>query len=116
MKSSVKEALKSHSNYPTFKSICDTFNEWNVENYPLKYQPEEILEFTAPYIVHFKDGGGQIAFVSKIKNDSVTYYESYKSKREITSKEYLERCSGAVILLNPDERSGEKDYRNEMAG
>ena len=117
-KSSVKEALKSHSHYPTFKSICDTLNEWNVEHYPLKYQPEETLEISAPYIVHFKSGGGQIAFVSEIENDLVTYYESYRIKREITSKEYLERCSGAVILLNPDERSGEKDYRkkwqNEM--
>ena len=112
-KSSVKEALKSHSHYPTFKSICDTFNEWNIDYYPLKYQTEEILEIPAPYIVHFKSGGGQIAFVSEIKNDRITYYESYRIKREINSKEYLERCSGAVILLNPDERSGEKDHRNK---
>ena len=114
LRSSVKEALKSHSNYPTFKSICDTLNEWNIEHYPLKYQTEEIMEISAPYIVHFRNGGGQIAFVSDISNDKVTFYESYRSKREITAKEYLERCSGAVILLNPDERSGEKDYRSKF--
>ena len=113
LKSSVKEALKSHSNYPTFKSICDTLKEWNIEHYPLKYQTEEIMEISAPYIVHFRNGGGQIAFVSDISNDKVTFYESYRSKKEITSKEYLERCSGAVILLNPDEGSGEKDYRSK---
>jgi uncharacterized membrane protein len=113
LRSTVKEALKSHSNYPTFKSICDTFNEWNIEHYPLKYQPEEIMEISAPYIVHFKSGGGHIGFVSEIKNDRITYYESYRSKKEITSKDYLERCSGAVILINPDERSGEKDYRSK---
>jgi uncharacterized membrane protein len=113
LRSSVKEALKSHSNYPTFKSICDSLNEWNIEHYPLKYQTEEIMEIPAPYIVHFRNGGGQIGFVSEIKNDRITYYESYRSKKEITSKDFLERCSGAVILLNPDERSGEKDYRNK---
>jgi len=113
LKSSVKEALKSHSNYPTFKSICDTLNEWNIEQYPLKYQPEEIMEVSAPYIVHFKSGGGHIGFVSEIENDRITYYESYRSKKEINSKEYLESCSGAVILLNPDVRSGEKDYRSK---
>lgn len=64
---SVKEALKSHSQYPTLKSICDTLNEWNVENYPLRYQPEEMRDISAPYIVHFESGGGQLAFVSKIK-------------------------------------------------
>ena len=119
-KGSVKEALKSHTYYPTFKSICDTFNEWKVEYYPLKYEPEELLEIPAPYIVHFKTGGGQVAFVSEIKNNMVTYFESYNFKKVIDIKEYLERCSGAVILLNPDERSGEKDYRekwqNEMIG
>ncbi|TAL58808.1 MAG: hypothetical protein EPN88_18035 [Bacteroidetes bacterium] len=112
-KSSVKEALKSNSYYPSFKSICDTLNEWNVEHYPLRYKPEEIKELAAPYIVHFSSGGGQLAFVSKIRNDRVTYYESYNLKRETEFKEFLERCSGAVILLNPDERSGEKGYRKK---
>jgi uncharacterized membrane protein len=113
MKGSVKVALKSNSYYPTFKSICDTLNDWKVENYPLKYQPEEMKELTAPYIVHFNSGGGQLAFVSKIKNNTITYYDSYSLKREIGIQEFLEKCSGAVILLNPDERSGEKDFRKK---
>lgn len=112
-KSTVKEALKSHSYYPSFKSICDTLNDWKVEHYPLKYQPEEMKELTAPYIVHFNAGGGQLAFVSKIKNSRVTYYESYTLKKETEFKEFIEKCSGAVILLNPDENSGEKDYRKK---
>jgi uncharacterized membrane protein len=110
---SVMVALKSNSYYPTFKSICDTLNDWKIENYPLKYQTEEMKELTAPYIVHFNNGGGQLAFVSKIKNNTVTYYDSYSLKREIGFQEFLEKCSGAVILLNPDERSGEKDYRKK---
>jgi uncharacterized membrane protein len=112
-KSSVKEALKSHPYYPSFKSICDTFNDWEVEHYPLKYQPEELKELTAPYIVHFNGGGGQLAFVSKIRNKRVTYYDSYNSKQETDFQKFIERCSGAVILLNPDEKSGEKDYRRK---
>lgn len=113
MKGSVKVALKSNSYYPTFKSICDTLKDWKVENYPIKYQPEEMKELSAPYIVHFNSGGGQLAFVSKIKNNTVTYYDSYSLKREIGFQEFLEKCSGAVILLNPDERSGERDYRKK---
>jgi uncharacterized membrane protein len=112
-KSSVKEELKSHPYYPSFKSICDSFTEWKVEHYPLRYLPEEMKELTAPYIAHFNDGGGQLAFVSKIINDKVTYYDSYISKREIGFKEFNERCSGAVILLNPDERSTERNYKKK---
>jgi uncharacterized membrane protein len=113
MKSSIKKALKSHSAYPTFKSICDTLNELNIENYPLLYRTDEIMDLKAPYIVHYKNGGGQIGFVSDIENDIITYYVSYKIKRKISKQEFLEMCSGAVILLNPDEKSGEKDYRSK---
>ena len=112
-KSTIKEALKSHSYYPSFKSICDTFNDWKIENYPLKYQPEEMKELTAPYIAHFSSGGGQLAFVSEIRDDIVTYYDSFNSKRNTDFNEFAGRCSGAVILLNPDEKSGEKDYRRK---
>jgi len=112
-KSSVKETLKSNSYYPTFKSICDAFKEWKIEHYPLRYLPEEIKDIAAPYIVHFSSGGGHLAFVSGINNGRITYYESYNTKRETGFEDFIERCSGAVILLNPDERSGEKDYRKK---
>lgn len=112
-KSSVKETLKSNSYYPTFKSICDAFKEWKIEHYPLRYKPEEIKDIAAPYLVHFSSGGGQLAFVSGINNGRITYYESYNTKRETGFEDFIERCSGAVILLNPDERSGEKDYRKK---
>ena len=118
VKSSVKEALKSHPDYPTFKSICDTLKEWHIENYPLRYEIDELPDIEAPYIVHFKNGGGQLGFVTNIENGHVTYYSSYKEKRKIDKKEFLENCSGAIILLNSDERSGEKNFpskwKNEL--
>ena len=118
VKSSVKEALKSHADYPTFKSICDTLNEWHVENYPLRYEIGELKDLEAPYIVHFSKGGGQIGFVTDIGDDIVTCYTSYKEKEKIDKREFIESCSGAVIWLNPDEQSGEKDFiskwKNEL--
>ncbi len=117
-KSTVKEALKSHPDYPTFKSICDTLNEWKIENYPLRYEVNELEDLKSPYIVHFDRGGGIIGFVTDTGKDQVTYYTSYNEKRKTGRKEFIESCSGAVILLNPDEQSGEKEYpakiRNEL--
>ena len=118
LKSTVKEALKSHPDYPTFKCICDTLNEWNIENYPLRYEVSELVNLQAPYIVHLDKGGGMIGFVTDTGKDHVTYFTSYNDKKKTGTKEFVESCSGAVILLNPDERSGEKDYtakvRNEI--
>lgn len=112
-KRSVKEELKSHSYYPSFKSISDTLNEWKVEHYPLRYTPDEMNELAAPYIAHFSNGGGQLAFVSEIRNGRVFYYVSLSTKEETAQEEFYKICSGAVILLNPDERSGEKNYRKK---
>lgn len=112
-KSSVKEALKSHSNYPTFKSICDALSEWKVDHYPLKYKPEELLDVPAPYIVHLNSGGGQLAFVSEITNNIVTYFESYNLKKKSELNKFIKRCSGAIIVLNPNENSGEREYRRK---
>jgi uncharacterized membrane protein len=118
LKSTVKEALKSHPNYPTFKSICDTLNEWKIENYPLRYEISELVNLQAPFIVHLDKGGGMIGFVTDTGKDHVTYFTSYNDKKKTGKKEFVESCSGAVILINPDERSGEKDYtakvRNEI--
>jgi uncharacterized membrane protein len=118
VKGTVKESLKSHPDYPSFKSICDTLNEWKIENYPLRYEVNELEDLQPPYIVHFSRGGGMIGFVTETGKEQVTYYTSYNEKRKTGRKEFLESCSGAVILLNPDESSGEKDYpakiRNEL--
>jgi len=112
----VKEALKAHPHYPSFKSICDVLNEWNIENYPLKYKPEELKDIAPPYLVHFNHGGGQLAFVTKVGKEFVTYYNSYDIQRSARFDEFISKCSGAVIILNPDKKSGEKDYRNKRQG
>lgn len=106
----VKDTLKSSLYYPTFKSICDSLSEWKVEHYPLKYNPEEIKKLKSPYITHFNSGKGQIAFVSGYKNGCVVYYDSYHSKKKIEWDEYVKKISGAIILLNPDKNSGERNY------
>lgn len=108
--STVNEALKSHPDYPTFKSICDTFNEWKIENHPLRYEIDELVNLQAPYIVHFNQSGGRIGFVTYTGHDHVTYYTSFNEKRKINKREFAKNCSGAVILINPDESSGEMDH------
>ncbi|MDM7918340.1 MAG: hypothetical protein QUS12_04145, partial [Methanosarcina sp.] len=89
VKGTVKESLKSHPDYPSFKSICDTFNEWKIENYPLRYEVNELEDLQPPYIVHFSRGGGMIGFVTETGKEQVTYYTSYNEKRKTGRKEFL---------------------------
>jgi uncharacterized membrane protein len=106
----IKESLKAHPQYPTFKSICDVLNDWNIEHYPLKYEIDEIKDIKTPFIIHFMNGGGQLAFVIKIEDNKVYYFDSYKTKKVNSLDDFSEMCSGAIILICPGEKSGEKEY------
>lgn len=110
-KETVRESLKTHPNYPTFKSICDSLNNWKIDNYPLKFSKVEIKDISTPYIVHFDEDGGKLAFVTKIKNGIVYFYDSLNIKRSLLFKEFLSKCTGAVIILNPNEESGENNFK-----
>jgi uncharacterized membrane protein len=109
----IKESLIANPHYPTFKSICDVLSEWKVDHYPLKYQPEELKDIETPFISHLTLGGGHLAFVTKIINNKVQYFDSIKSKKLISFDEFIKICSGAIILLNPDKKSGENGYRKK---
>lgn len=41
-KTSVKEFLLSHPYYPSLKSVCDALNKWNIDNYALNLELDEI--------------------------------------------------------------------------
>jgi len=109
----IKESLKTHPQYPTFKSICDFLEDLKIEHYPLRYTPEEADEIKPPYIAHFKDGGGKLAFVTEVRDNKVHYFESYSERKIIEYQEFQRRISGVFIVMNPDSKSGEKDFKNK---
>ena len=111
-KSSIREFLLAHPHYPTLKSVCDALKEWHVNRYPLRLESAEIKELQVPFIAHLNVSGGQLAFVEKIQ-DSRFFYQAYAGK---TQKELFEvfagKLSGAVILMEADSHSGERQYRD----
>ncbi|MGV8137953.1 MAG: vitamin K epoxide reductase family protein [Mangrovibacterium sp.] len=111
-KSSIREFLLAHPHYPTLKSICDALQEWHVSHYPLRLESAEIKELQVPFIAHLNVSGGQLVFVEKIQ-DSRVFYQAYAGK---TQKELFEtfavKLSGAVILMEADSHSGERQYRD----
>jgi len=64
IKSTVKEALKSHPDYPTYNIIYNTINERQIENYHLG-----VIGLKAYDVVYFNNKGGQIGCVTDIDNE-----------------------------------------------
>jgi len=108
---SIKEFLLAHPHYPSLKSVCDALTRWKVENYPLNLELEEIKALEMPFIAHLKSGGGQLVFVEKIESGLVTYFLSGIKRIEEGFEKFSEKLSGAVVVMEAGEGSGEKEYR-----
>lgn len=111
--STIKEFLLKHPHYPSLKSVCDVLNKWNIENYALNLDMDEIRALEMPFIAHLKDGGGQLAFVEKIENGEVRYTVSKQKRIKEDFVKFSEKLSGAVIVMQAGENSGEKEYREK---
>ena len=107
----VKEYLLAHPHYPSLKSVCDALKKWEVEHFPLNLELNEIKALKLPFIAHFKSGGGQLAFVQEINKNEVNYFLSTNKVIIEDFDKFSEKLSGAVVLMEGNENSGEKDYR-----
>lgn len=108
---SISENLKSHPEYPSLKSICDVLNEWEITNYPVRMNKQELLETDSPFIAHLVDGGETLVFVEKISVDGrVKYFDDNNKAKSIESDEFFKQHSGVCVLLDPVEGAGEEDY------
>jgi uncharacterized membrane protein len=107
----VKEFLLAHPYYPTLKSVCDALAKWKVKHYALNLELEEIKTLEMPYLAHLNVGGGKLAFVEKTANNQVTYFIIKGKRIEETFEKFAEKISGAVVVMEAGEDSGEKEYR-----
>ena len=108
---SVEEVLKSHSDYPSLKSICDALNEWKIENYPMRLDRDELRDAGSPFIAHLKDKEEKIAFVPGFNgNSKVTYYDSFGKSKTVGKETFFNMYSGVSILIDPGEDSGDRDF------
>jgi len=110
-KDSASEFLVSHPRYPSLKSVCDGLRKWNIDHYPLKLTKEEILDLEPPFIAHLEIGGGQLALVEKTDDINVTFTVNQGNGTIQSKKEFSKKLSGGVIVMEPDQRSGEASYR-----
>jgi len=110
-KATIRRYLQSHPKYPTLKSVCDLFKSIHLDYYPLKVEEKELLGLSKPFIAHSNEGGGKILLIYKISKRRIVYADSSRGRKVASTKSFLELWSGVIILFEPTEKSGEKDYK-----
>lgn len=110
-KATISRYLQPHPEYPTLKSVCDLLKSIHLDYYPLKVDENELLGLSKPFIAHTNEGGGKILLIYKIGKHKIVYADSCRGRKVVSTKSFFELWSGVVILLEPTEKSGEKDYK-----
>jgi uncharacterized membrane protein len=109
---SIKERLVSHPDYPSLKSICDSFEEWKVLYQAARLSPSELVDTNVPFIAHLNDNGEKLVFVPKLRSvDSVKFFDSFGRIKSSRGADFWPKYSGVSILLARSQESGEKNFR-----
>ncbi len=113
-KETIIEKLYTHPEYPSLKSICDSFNVWGIKNYPMRMDREELHETGSPFIAHINDGNEKLAFVPQLNGQSsITYFDTPDRGKSIDTNTFFQHYSGIALLIDPDEKVGETGYQEK---
>lgn len=110
-RTTIADYLLSHPHYPALKSVCDGFKKWGIEHYPIRLKIPEIMALQGSFIAHLNDGGGQLAFVYHVSENEVVYSTGQGKQLHEACQTFTARLSGAVIIVKPNNKAGESDFR-----
>jgi len=106
----IRYYLYRHPYYPTLKSVCDALDKWKIENYALDLSLEEMQNLNQPFIAHRNIASGQIILVYQIDKSGVQYSTGDSTLIKEDIQTFSETLSGAVIVFQQTEHSGQEDF------
>lgn len=107
----IKNFLLTHPYYPSLKCICDALDNWKIKYYALNLDIDEIENLNCCFIAHLNIHGGRFVFVEDIKNNCAVYFMHDDKPKIEKFDNFSKRMSGAVLILDPDKFSGDKEYK-----
>jgi uncharacterized membrane protein len=114
----VLEYFKTNPGKLSLNDICDFFDYLNITNYALEINKSDLFEFNGPLIAYVNKNGWELLLIHSADKERVIYADSSNRKKTISTSDFLGQWEGIIILIEPDNSSGEKDYsekrRNEI--
>jgi hypothetical protein len=111
--SSIEKYLALHPESHSLISYCDALTEWNIENAALQVNKSELAELPVPHIAFLNKDGGSFTVVTKASDDCVFRFDPQIGTIKETLADYIKVWSGIVLLAEPNENSGERDFERK---
>ena len=111
---SLEESLKAHPEYPSLLATSDVLQNFKIENAALRLNIIQLKEVPTPFMVFLKTDGGKFAVVRSVKEESIEWVQAQNNsiiKESLLS--FSTKWDGIVLMAEPSELSGEKDFRSQ---
>ncbi len=105
------ETLRSHPGYPGVGSLSDTLHELKVGNGVFRLNPQQFAEIETPFIAHTTLNKGCFVLVVSQSDKVLRLFDAKNGFYSQPPDAFFKVWSGFVLVAEPDENSGEKDFK-----
>jgi thiol-disulfide isomerase/thioredoxin len=108
----VDETIENHPDYPSMLSVADALTQWNIPNGTGKIEPTEIDQLPTPFIAHTRYPNHPLVVVNKADDNTIEVFaKSYNKPTSFAKEDFLKHWNGVYLLAEPNNHSGEKNYK-----
>lgn len=109
-RTTLRDKLGQHPDFPSLISLSDTLNELKVDNIAAHLTPEQLPEIPLPALAYLDSEGGFFAPVRTTAADAVEWYHTKRGWQKDSLAEFNQKWNGVTLLIEPTEQSGEANY------
>ncbi len=110
--STVNETLQNHPDWPGLLCISDSLRKWNIPNAVGKIDAANIDELPTPFIACTYITEAPLTIVTAVNAGTVEIYRGQQAKKSLQTKEdFLKTWTGIYLFSEPNENSGEENYK-----
>ena len=106
---SLKKALLEHPDFPSLSALNDVLTHFKVSNLAARIGPEQLATIPLPAVAHLTPNGGFFAPVRSV-NGTIEWLDTARGWQQETLNDFVQKWDGVMLLIAPDQHSGEADY------
>ncbi|TAE36373.1 MAG: peptidase C39 bacteriocin processing [Runella slithyformis] len=106
---SLKKALWQHPDFPGLIALSDVLTDFKVPNLATRISPEQLTTIPLPAVAYLTVNGGIFAPVRSV-GQMVEWFDTNRGWQKEAWNDFVTKWDGVMLLVAPDQQSGEADY------
>ncbi len=112
---SIQNEVEKHPNFPSLLSISDVLARYGVSNISVQVESAKLPEAPVPFITQIEgkeSGTAYFTVVTEINSSLIHFLDPELQKGVVTElKCFLDRWTNIILIAEPGENAGERNYR-----